>query len=193
MQEVLVVTQEVEDVLINEQEKTVEDLSEQEDLKDICVKYGSAIQQIIHEQDQVIHLLEEIVSSGKHLGGMLSLSERNSIREEVDKAKQQFNLHIRAGKSSSDIRHIFHPKLFKNLLIGIRANCPTITNILEQLVLSSNTSRNTVKTENFKMKAAVHLLASLLDVRDQHDGIPLLFGLLCMCYGAGPAMIRILQ
>lgn len=33
------------------------------------------------------------------------------------------------------------------------------------------------------------------DVRDQHAGndIPLLFGLLCICYGARAAMIKILQ
>jgi hypothetical protein len=45
------------------------------------------------------------------------------------------------------------------------------------------------------MKAAVHLLASLLDIRDQHskNDIPILFHLLCICYGAGPAWIRPLQ
>lgn len=139
--------------------------------------------------------LKEQEKTSKLLGGLLTVSERNSIKEEVNKAKEVFNLHIRDEKSLCDIHDIFNPHLFKDLVDGVRTACPTITNILEQLVLSSNTSRNTIKTESLKMKAAVHLLASLLDVRDQHsrNDIPLLFGLLCICYGTGPAMIRILQ
>ena len=78
----------------------------------------------------------------------------------------------------------------KKLVTDIKMRCPTITNILQQLVISSSTSRNTIKTESMKMKAAVHLLSSLLDVKDRHskNDIPLLFGLLCLCYGAGPAI-----
>ena len=67
--------------------------------------------------------------------------------------------------------------------------------ILEQLVLSANVTRNTMKTPRMKMKAAVHLLGSLMDVRDQNanNDIPILFGLLCLCFGAGPSMIGLLQ
>ena len=46
-----------------------------------------------------------------------------------------------------------------------------------------------------KMKAAIHLLASVLDVRDQNarNDIPVLFGLLCLSFGAGPSLITVLQ
>ena len=66
------------------------------------------------------------------------------------------------------ISDVFDPCLFQRLVVDIKAKCPTITNTLEQLVLSPNISRNVIRTENLKMKAAIHLLASLLDIRDQH-------------------------
>lgn len=193
MEELLHATQEVENT-VNEEGNASESLALKEQEKTFRA-YDSTVQEIINEQDKVIGLQEEIVTTSKLLGGLLTVSERNSIKEEVNKAKEVFNLHIRDEKSLCDIHDIFNPHLFKYLVDGVRTACPTITNILEQLVLSSNTSRNTIKTESLKMKAAVHLLASLLDVRDQHsrNDIPLLFGLLCICYGAGPAMIRILQ
>ena len=67
--------------------------------------------------------------------------------------------------------------------------------ILEQLVLSSNASRSKRKTPEIKTKAAIHLLASMLDVRDQNarNDIPVLFGLLCLSFGAGPALVGVLQ
>ena len=70
-----------------------------------------------------------------------------------------------------------------------------VRNILEQFVLTYNMPKNKKKDANMKMKAVVHLLASLLDVRDQRGGndISVLFGLLCLCYGAGPSMIGVFQ
>ena len=158
-------------------------------------KYDQSVQDVIAEQEKVIKLQEEIISTGSFLGGLLTVSERTCIRNEVDNAKQIFNLHIRDNNYSNDLHHVFDPFLFQRLVVDIKAKCPTITNILEQLVLSPNVSRNVIRTENLKMKAAIHLLASLLDIRDQHakNDIPLLFGLLCICYGAGPSVIRILQ
>lgn len=94
-----------------------------------------------------------------------------------------------------DLAGKFDPLLFHKLVQQLGEECPTITNILEQLVLSYNTSRNTMKTVSMKMKSAVHLLAQLIDICDQRSGndIPVLFGLLCMSYGAGPSMIQLFQ
>ena len=110
---------------------------------------------------------------------MLSLSERDAIKEEVKKTKQLFNLGMR-GNEVKDLAGKFDPLLFHKLVHQLGEECPTITNILEQLVLSYNTSWNTMKTVSMKMKSAVHLLAQLIDIRDQRSGndIPVLFGLL---------------
>ncbi len=39
-------------------------------------------------EDYIISLQDDIVSTGGYLGGLLSLSETNSIKTEVDKAKK---------------------------------------------------------------------------------------------------------
>jgi hypothetical protein len=124
---------------------------------------------------------------------LLSISERDIIRE-VDKTKKMFNLGLRE-KNVTDLKSKFDSMLFTKLVENLHRECPTITNILEQLVLSFNASRNTKKTIDMKMKASVHLLASLMDVRDQRAGndIPVLFGFLCLCYGAGPSAIAVFQ
>ena len=94
-----------------------------------------------------------------------------------------------------DILEKLDPLYFNNSLERLRCECPTIVNILEQLVLSSNASRNTRKTEHNKLKCSVHLLSSLMDVRDQYgsNDIQVLFGLLCLSFGVGPKMIEMLQ
>ena len=158
------------------------------------VEYDNSVQDIIKLQDNVIAMQHEIILSGSFLGGLLSLSEKNAILSGVNHAKRIFNLKIRENKSK-DISNVFNPLLFQQLLVDVKHSCPTITAVLEMLVLTHNTSRNVLKTENAKMKAAVHLLASMIDIHDQHcrNDIPLLFGLLCICYGAGSSMIHILQ
>ena len=156
--------------------------------------YKKTANSIISTQNEIIDSYKEVVESGNLLGGLLTISERNAITSEVEKMRPIPNIGLRS-KGVVDIAEKFDPRKFSKIVQEVQQQCPTIANILEQLVLSQNTSRNTIKTVDMKMRASIHLLASLLDVRDQHAGndIPILFGLLCLCYGAGPSMIQIMQ
>ena len=82
---------------------------------------------------------------------------------EVKNATQLFRLGI-TDNDVKDLVDIFDPSLFNKWLKKMKTECPTISNILGQLALSVNASRNTIKTLAMKMKAAVHLLSSLLNV-----------------------------
>lgn len=146
------------------------------------------------KQESITELYKEIVQSGQMLGGLLSISEKDVIKNEINMAKQVFDLGLR-GSDTKDLTTILNPLLFEVTLEKLHDNCPTIVSVLEQLVLSPNAARNKIKTPEMKMKAAVHLLASLIDVRDQNaqNDITILFGLLCLCFGAGPSMIGLLQ
>ena len=150
--------------------------------------------EIMSKQEAVVELYKEIVESGQMLGGLLSISEKHVIKSEINLAKQVFNIGLRDCEVK-DLTNILNPKLFEVMMEKLQINCPTIVSVLEQLVSSPNASRNTIKTPSMKMKAAVHLLASLIDVRDQNasNDIRILFGLLCLCFGAGPSMIGLLQ
>ena len=155
-------------------------------LEDHISKYETTANATISIQGEVIGLYKDIVQSGSLIGGLLSLSERDVIREEVKKTKKLFSFGLRE-KKVTDLADKFDPMLFDKLVDQIREECPTIMNILEQLVISYNTSRNSMKTIPMKLRAAVHLVGALMDVRDQSTGnnIPVLFGLLCLSYGAG--------
>ena len=172
LEELLSETRELEDSVPTPAttDSSSEKLSE---LRKSFIDYDDQVKELINMQDKVISLQQDIVSTGRLLGGLLSLSERNVITSEVDKAKQLFNFSLRENKGK-DISDIFNPLLFQNLVSDLKSTCPTINNILEQLVLTHNTSRNVMKTESIKME-------------DQHckNDIPILFGLLCICYGAG--------
>jgi len=177
-------------------ENAVKDCDDQiSAIEKIFSNYIDVTSKIIDNQSTTIKLYQDILETGEMFGGLLSISERSTITQEVLNAKKLFNLGIRESSQLLDITKTLNPNIFDKLLTDVQSNCPTIMNILEQLVLSRNISRNTKRTEKVKLKASVHLLASLMDVRDQktHNDIPLLFGLLCICYGAGPSMIELLQ
>jgi hypothetical protein len=161
-------------------------------------EYEQVSYRLVTKQAEVINLYKDIFDTGKLLGGILALSERNEIKLELKIAKDIFNLNFRKGKEVVDILESLEPMLFANLLKSLREKCPTIINVLpvlEQLVLSSNASRNVKKTENMKMKASIHLRTSLMDVRDQNanNDTQVLFGLLCISYGARSSLISVLQ
>ena len=165
-------------------------LQQMETVQQSVSEYVSLSDQIIDNQEIIISLYKDLVSTGEMLGGLMSISERDTITAEIKRARSVFNLGLRGGEAK-DLA-----TLFSNLLEQLKQQCPTIVSVLEQLVLSSkNAGRNTIKTPSLKMKAAVHLLSSLMDVRHQNASkdIPILFVLLCMCFGAGQSMINLLQ
>ena len=125
--------------------------------------YEKAANGIISNQDEIIDLYKEIVDCGNLLGGILTSSERNTITNKVKKIIATLNIGLRS-KDVVDIAETFDPMLFSNMVNKVKQQCSTIANILEQLVLSRNMSRNTLKTADMKMKASIHLLTSFMDV-----------------------------
>ena len=56
-------------------------------------------------------------------------------------------------------------------------------------------SSNSTKTEEFKMKQAMHSLALLMNIRDQKwaNDLPLMFGLAAVFYGGGEKFVTFLN
>ncbi|CAB4034181.1 Hypothetical predicted protein [Paramuricea clavata] len=152
MHELVVQTANLEDVMespgitSDEKSKTCDADSAKKSLNE----YDANVQDIIKLQEHVIATQHKIISSGSFLGGLLSLSEKNAIKSEVNQAKQIFNLEIQENKRK-DISEVFNPLLFQQLLVDIKNALATITAVLELLVLTNNTSRNVLKTENVKI------------------------------------------
>ncbi len=88
MQELMGVTQQLEENV------TSTSATEEENINisnENFIEYDKCVQKITDEQEEVISLQDDIVSTGGYLAGLLSLSERNSIKTEVGKAKKLFN------------------------------------------------------------------------------------------------------
>jgi uncharacterized phage infection (PIP) family protein YhgE len=188
LQDALTKTKHFVATLNEKMEQLTADNSElQTRLNTLFATYKAKATSIVEEQNDIINLYKDLLDQGNLIGGILSISERQAIQKEIRRVKQLFDLGIRGkeNKKAKDLMQFLDPSLFQNLLVQVKSHCPTLVNILEQLVLSSNAVRSTKKTPDMKMKAAVHLLASILDVRDQNarNDIPVLFGLLCLSFG----------
>ena len=113
-------------------------MQEKIDELECCIdQYEDCVQKTITEQEEVIKAYKEILDTGHLLGGLLSLSERIAIQEEIKKTKSILNLNLRS-KETNDLLDVLDPYLFNRLVARVRKECPTIMNIIEQLVLSSN-------------------------------------------------------
>lgn len=89
----------------------------------------------------MVELYKEIVESGQMLGGLLSISEKQVIRSEINLAKQVFNLGLR-DREVKDLTNVLNPKLFELTMEKLQINYPTIVSVLEQLVLSPNDTQH---------------------------------------------------
>ena len=79
------------------------------------------------------------------------------------------------------------------LISPVSDKCPLLRNIVETLVISYSTERNVNKTNEQKLLSGHHALALLLNTRNSKclNDFPLLFGLLCVSYGAGKKFVKL--
>ncbi|CAB3996362.1 Hypothetical predicted protein [Paramuricea clavata] len=100
-------------------------------------------------------------------------------------------------KSDIGVRHdLITPDLFNAFCTQVnKEKCPLIDSILETICTTANSEKNVRKTNELKFKCASHALASLLHIRSSKDSTDflLLFGLLCISYGAGKQFVNMLN
>ena len=83
MQELIQVTEKITAIRENVTTTcTVENIaSPKQNLKAYVAEYDQFVKQIIAEQEKVIKLQKEIISTGSFLGGLLTISERSCIQK----------------------------------------------------------------------------------------------------------------
>ena len=87
------------------------------------------------------------------------------MKAEIKKSQEIFNFGFRTNEVIDMIDKI-NPQVFNNMVDKLKKDCPIITNVLKQFVVTEKTSTNKIKTASTKMKASVLLLSLLLGVRD---------------------------
>ena len=132
----------------------------------------------------------EVMDTSKVVPSMLAAEQIETIVNELKILQDICNMGIRSGKNE-----LIKPSLFKDFSCAVEERCPLLKNIIETLVVSNAHERNTYKTNEKKLLCGHHALALLLNVRNSNccNDMPLLFGLLCISYGAGKQFINMLQ
>ncbi len=88
-----------------------------------------------------------------------------------------------------------NPTLFKEILDTFSEQCPFVFEIIESLVISNPVSRNILKTNAHKILCGLQTLGFISNIKNSktQNCFPLVFGLLCISYGAGQRFIDMLQ
>ena len=124
---------------------------------------------------------------------VLTQSQRETVMKEMRVLEELCDIGLRSNKAED---FDMDTSLFKEFTETVKNKCPFLTSIIEALVIGSNSSqRNTHKTAQSKLLCGHHALALLLNVRNSNcfNDFPLLFGLLCISYGAGKQMVNMLK
>ena len=117
--------------------------------------------------------------------------QKNQILHEM---KELQNLRCLGLKSDGNIECFIHEQVFSKLLEDVEDRCPLIFSILQTLLVA-DVRKRVRKTPEHKLKCGVNALALLLSVRNQKfsNDVRLLFGLLCISYGAGKQCINMVN
>jgi len=124
----------------------------------------------------------------------LTQQQAQTISQEIKTLEEICNLGVRTCQDV-DVSELISPTLFQEFVTAVKDKCSLLRNIVETLVISNTSERNVVKTNEHKLLSGHHALALLLNVRNSkcQNDFPLLFGLLCLSYGAGKKFINMLQ
>lgn len=124
----------------------------------------------------------------------LSKHQKATIKYEMKVLEGLCDKNIR-GSSAQESSDNISPSLFKEILETVHEKCPLVNEMLEALVISNPVSRNLLKTNAHKMLCGLQTLGFIGNIRNSRtrNCFPMMFGLLCISYGAGKQFIDMLQ
>ena len=124
----------------------------------------------------------------------LTKQQTEVVVKEMKTLEETCNLGVRSCQDV-DVTELNSPTIFQEFVSAVSEKCPLLRNIMETLVISCSTERNVNKTNEQELLSGHHALALLLNTRNFEclNDFPLLFGLLCVSYGAGKKFVNMLQ
>ena len=124
----------------------------------------------------------------------LTTRQKATIKTEMKVLEGICDNNTRDGSAQEAFDNI-SPSLFEEFAEAVKEKCPLIHEVLEALVVSNPVQRNVLKTNSHKMLCGLQTLAFIVNIRNSkaRNCFPMLFGLLCISYGAGKQFIDMLQ
>jgi hypothetical protein len=184
---------EVEQIMVQEWEVLSEKLDANPQANIAASKFKSKFEQYTTLNSVLVKLYEKEIDKLQktHVEDQISPVQKKQMLLEV---KELENLCCLGLKSDGDIECFVHEKIFPHLMRNVEEKCPLLYSVLQNLLVP-DARRRIHKTPEYKLKCGVNALALLLSVRNQkfNNDIQLLFGLLCISYGAGKQFINMLN
>ncbi len=129
----------------------------------------------------------------------LSAQQKLTIKEEMKLLEcicDKIHKNIRNTESSAlhSLENIC-PSIFMEILEQVEGKCTMVHDMLKALVISNQVNRNILKTNSYKMLCGLQTLGFISNIRNSRtrNCFPLMFGLLCISYGAGKQFVGMLQ
>ena len=158
-----------------------------------ALKHQSYLKRYCSLNIAVVNVYEKEIGKLKETGSEypISVLQQQQMAKEVKEMEHFCSLGLNAD---GDIDYAIHERIFSQLLENVEEKCPLIYSILQTLLVS-DTRKRVHKTPDFKMKCGVNALALLLSVHNQSftNDVRLLFGFLCITYGAGKQFVNMLH
>lgn len=158
-----------------------------------ALKYRSDLEHYFELNSGMVKLYENDIEKleMRQSEDPLSTSQKEQILNEVKELECLCSIGL---KLDGDISQAVDDGLFRRLLENVKDTCPLIYSIL-QCLLVSDTRKRVHKSPDYKMKCGINALALLLSVRNQkfNNDVRLVFGLLCISYGAGKQFVNLLH
>jgi hypothetical protein len=144
---------------------------------------------LVNMYEAEIQKLKEDINASQ-----LTEQQKAAIKSEMKLLEDICDKNIR-GSSILESSGNINPMLFKEILDAFSEKCPFVFEMIESLVISNRVSRNILKTNAHKILCGLQTLGFISNIRNSktRNCFPLMFGLLCISYGAGERFIDMLQ
>jgi len=168
------------------------------DLSEIIAEYTRETQTRDKLLKTLIKVYETDIQRLRSIGSEDHLSghQKATIKDEIRVLEGLCNNSIRDGSAQEAYENIT-TSIFQEFTQAVQERRPLIHEVVEALVISNQQERtcNVHKTNSHKMVCGLQTLAFMVNIRNSNarNCFPLMFGLLCISYGAGKQFIDMLQ
>lgn len=168
--------------------------SKGQDISSMIMDYTRETQTRDRLLKTLVNIYETEIAKLKVPHEHLTTHQKVTIKTEMKVLEGVCDNNIRDGSAQEAFDNI-SPSLFQEFAEAVKEKCPLIHEVLEALVVSNPVQRNVLKTNSHKMLCGLQTLAFIVNIRNSkaRNCFPMLFGLLCISYGAGKQFIDMLQ
>ncbi|CAB4007800.1 Hypothetical predicted protein, partial [Paramuricea clavata] len=149
--------------------------------------------ELVRSREKISKLTESL----NPVGESLSDEQCKLLDKEMAVVREMYCIDLEHDFAETDDgERVFMPSFFENVTLSIKEKCPLLTSIITTLAVGKSTKRNTGnKDSNFKFKTALQAILALDDVKSERtkSSFSVLFGLLLFSYGAGKALLTMLE